>query len=123
MGIGERRLAGRGLGLVLAPDLAEAKKVTLRLGIAIDLVGDGLALGGEGVEQSHPGDAQAAIIGGVFAQGQFAVELLRGNVVVGWGGLKTVVFGHFAVGAFGEGLAVFGGLPLAQVSLAVVLEP
>ena len=42
-GISERGLAGRLLGLILAPDLGEADEVALRLGVAIDLVGDGFA--------------------------------------------------------------------------------
>jgi len=40
---------------------------------------------------------------------------------VGRGGLKAGVLVGHAVGPLGEGLAVLGGLPLAQVALAVVL--
>jgi hypothetical protein len=81
-GIGERGLAGRLLGLVLAPDLAEAEEVALRLGVAVDLVVDRLALRGKRIQQRQPGDAQAAVVGRVFAQRELAVEVLRGRVAV-----------------------------------------
>ena len=70
-----RRLARRLLGLVLAPDLGESEEIALCLGVAVDLVVDGFAFLGQGIQQRHVGDAQTAIIGGVFAQGELAVEL------------------------------------------------
>ncbi len=58
VGIGERKLASRLLGLVLAPHLGESDEVALRLGVAVNLVVDGFALGGQRVEQGHIGDSQ-----------------------------------------------------------------
>ena len=44
VGIGERKLASGFLGLVLAPHLGESNEVALCLGVAVNLVVDGLAL-------------------------------------------------------------------------------
>ncbi len=77
---------------------------------------------GERVEQRHVGDAQAAVVGGVLAEGELAVEVLGGDAVVRGRRFEAVVLLDFAVGALVELLAVFGGLPLAQVAVAVVFR-
>src|ERR1035438_7253304 len=53
VGVGEGQLTGRLLGPVFAPDLGKSEEVALRLGIAVNLIVDGFALGSEGVEQGH----------------------------------------------------------------------
>ena len=82
---------------------------------------DGFALGGKGVEQRHIGDPQAAVVGGVFAQCEFSVQLLLRQAIVRGGSFKPAIFVYFAIGALGEGFAVFGSLPLAKIALPVVL--
>ena len=121
MGIGQRKLAGRLLGLVGAPHLRKADEEALRRGVAVYLVVDGLAFLRERVEQSQVGDAQAAIVGGVLAQRELAVQVLRGDSVVGGRRLKAVVLLDFAIGALVELLAIVGSLPLAQVAVTVIL--
>ena len=79
-------------------------------------------MSGQRVEQGHVGDAQAAIVSCVLAQRQFAVQLLCRRVALGRRRLKAAVLVGHAIGALGEGLAVGGGLPLAQIALAVVLR-
>src|SRR6185503_2529436 len=76
VGIGERKLASGLFGLVLAPNLGESDEVTLRLGVAINLFVDGLALGGQRVEQGHISYAKAAVVRGILAQRQFPIEFL-----------------------------------------------
>ena len=119
--ISQRHLASYLLGLVLAPYLGKAEEVALGLGVAIDLVVDGFALRRQGVKQSHVGDAKAAVVSRVFAQGELAVQILRRYTVMCRGGLKAAVFSRFAVGPLDEFLTVLDGLPLAQVAFAVVL--
>jgi hypothetical protein len=82
MRIGQSRLACGLLSLVLAPDLRKSKEEALRLCVAIDLVIDRFALRSERIEKRHISDAQAAVVGGIFAQGEFAIEfLLRTGIV------------------------------------------
>ena len=81
-----------------------------------------LPCAGQRVQQRHVGDAQAAVVGRVLAQGELAVQLLRRDVALRRSRLKAAVLVGHAVGPLGEGLAVLGRLPLAQVALAVVLR-
>ena len=63
----------------------------------------------------HEGEQQAAVVGGVFAEGELAVDL---DVVDGGEG---AVFVDEAVGAGGEVLEVFGSPPVVEVALGVEL--
>ena len=115
-------LASGLIGFVLTPDLGKSEEVPLLFGVAVDLVVDGFAVLGQDVEQSHVCDAQAAIVGGVFAEGQLAIELGLRDVAVGRSCFKAAVLGDFAIGALDELLAIFGSLPFTQVAVAVVLR-
>jgi hypothetical protein len=75
---------------------------------------------GQRVEQGDPGDAQAAVVGGVFAQGELAVELCCGQVAV-CGGASKPPYSATSQSVRSVNLAVLFRLPLAQVALAVVL--
>src|SRR5579859_1418014 len=101
--IDENELAGDAVGLIHAPHLSEANEVALGFSVVVDFVVDGFALCGERVEQGHVGDAEAAIVGGVFAEGEVAVEVERGRVSLGGGSFKSVVFAGDAFGALLEG--------------------
>ena len=59
--------------------------------------------------------SSAAVVGGVFAEGELAVDL---DVVDGGEG---AVFVDEAIGAGGEFLEVFGGPPVVEVALGVEL--
>ena len=109
------------VGLVLAPHLGEADEVALRLGVAVDLVVDGFALRRQRVQQRHVGDAQAAVVGGVFAQGELAVQLECRGVALGRGRFKAAVLVGDAIGPLLKCFAIVRGLPLAQIALAVEL--
>ncbi len=105
VGVGFGAVDGGLLGFVLAPDLAEADEEALGGGVAVLFRGGGGVLGGEGVEQGLVGDADAAVVGGVFTQGEVAVEVLAG----GYG--EAVVFLGLAFGAVLEFGEVFGRPP------------
>src|ERR1700682_1763081 len=99
--------------MVFAPHLGEADEIALTFSEAVNFFGYGFALGGKSVKQCQVGDAQAAVVGGVFAQCELSVELLLRSIAVGGSSFKAGVLLRLAVGSLDKGLAVFGGLPLA----------
>src|ERR1700690_2654834 len=66
-------------------------------------------------EKRDVGQTQAAVVGGVLAQRQFAVHL---HVI---DGDEAVVFLHFAVGLFLKVFGILGGPPVGEISVAVEL--
>ena len=71
MRIGEGALTRLLRGLVLAPHLPEAQKETLFRRVSVD----GGALAVQRVFHGHVGDAHPAVVSGVLAQRQLAVQL------------------------------------------------
>src|SRR5450759_3605454 len=96
---------------VFAPDLGESQEEALLGGEAIQL----LRLALERVLKRHESDAQTAVIGGVFAQRQAAVQL----DVVDRG--EAGIFVGDAGGALVELGAVGRGPPVAQIAVAIEL--
>src|ERR1700687_1569024 len=76
MRIGLRSQAQPFFALVLAPDLAKRQEEALFGRKAVDLL---LILAADSIEQGHESDADAAIVGGVFAQCQLAVQVNTGH--------------------------------------------
>src|SRR5579859_4462759 len=63
-----------GVGGILTPDLRVAEKELLRRGEAVQLgIGQGLVR--QSAHQRHVGEEDAAIIGGVLAEGQLPLSL------------------------------------------------
>src|SRR5205807_607835 len=101
---------GRG---VLAPSPGKSEKITLIGGVAIDfLIWILLGLGHQ-IMQGHQGDARAAVVRGIFAQGELAIEfqVVNGNEV-------TVFIGN-AFGAFFKFLSVLRCPPIAKIALGI----
>ena len=67
------RMRARLFAVVRAPDLAPAEEEALLGREAVDLLSRSAAV--DHVEQRHQGDAQAAVVGGVLAERQLAVQL------------------------------------------------
>ncbi len=111
VGVGEDEGAdGFGVG-VLAPVLRVGDVEALRAGEAVDLLVDVDVLIFGALEVGHEGEEHAAVVGGVFAEGEAAVDL---DVVDG--GEAAVLVGE-AVGAGLEVLEVFGCPPVVEVAL------
>ena len=89
--------AGNLLGAILTPHLPKADEVALGFGVAVDLVVDALALFGERGQQRLPGDADAAVVRGIFTEGELAIDVDAGNR------LEAAVFIDLAVEALLEG--------------------
>src|SRR5258708_23990434 len=101
---------------IFTPHAAVAEEEALIGGEAVNqLVGVLFGLTHKFV-QGHEGDAGAAVVGGVFAEGEACVEF---EVVHGG---EAAVFVGDTAGAFLELLAVFGGPPVAQIALGVELS-
>ena len=100
---------------VFALRLSNRNKEALGCGISIDLVVDALALLGERGDQRLPCDANSAVVGGILAESQPAVEVDAGY------GLKAVVLIDFAIEALLEGGAIGVGPPGIDVAMAIVL--
>src|SRR5438876_10327181 len=115
MGIG-KCLEPRGLRtLVLAPDLAIAQEETLFGRVALDLL-HCLWFAIDAVKQSHQRNSRAAVVGSVFAEGEFAIQLhivYRGEVAV---------LIHDASGTLFKRFRVCGSPPIAQVAFGIKLS-
>ncbi len=116
MWVGEHLLPG-GLGTgVFAPVLGKGDVEALRAGVAVDLCRRVDARLLRALEIGHVGEQKAAVIRGVFAQGEPAVDVH----VVHRNELAVLV--HEAGGADLEVLFVLGGPPIVQVAVAVELR-
>ena len=100
---------------VLAPVLGEGDVEALWAGETVALGGevDAVVLGA--LHIGHEGEQEAAVVGGVFAEGELAVDV---DVVDGGEGAVLV---DQAIGAGGEVLEVGGGPPVVKVAEAVEL--
>ena len=108
--------------MVLAPDLAEADEVALRLSEAIDFLVDGFVLSGQCIVQGHECNTQAAVVGGILAQREMPVQVLRRSILFGRRGLEAAVFAGDTFGALSECFQVGVGLPLAQIAFSIKLR-
>src|SRR5258708_30261468 len=105
-GPGARRLVGS----VLAPDLCVTEKELLLWCKAVRLFDD---MSGEAVHESHVRQTNPAVIGRIFSQREFSVELHAGR------GTEVAVLAGNAIGPRLECPGILGGPPVAQVPVAV----
>ena len=112
MGVGAEELAEVGGAIDAAPGDGVGEEEALVAGEAVD-GGGGLAL--QRFVVGVVGDGEAAEVGDVFAEGEFAVDV---DVVDADAGVE---FLDDFVGAGGVAGAVFGGPPVVEVSCGVVL--
>src|SRR5271165_4963175 len=116
MGIGAGGDAGRFVGDVLTPDLSIGDEEALGRSVAVDLLRHGVAsLAGEDAHEGLISDANAAVIGGIFAESELAVQLLSGD------GLEAAVLLDLATRAILKSSAVCRGPPVLNVALAIEL--
>src|SRR5215470_1308220 len=101
---------------VFAPDAPKAEKKSLIWSVAVDRLPRFLVLGYQLV-QSHERDAGTAIIGGVLAQSQLAIQLEVAN------GGEAAVFISYATCALFEFSGVCCCPPIAQIAFGIVLAP
>jgi len=99
---------------ILAPDLSPAEEHALLGREAVDFT---LTSGTGAGKVGHQREAQAPVVGGVFAERQASVD-----VGLAVDGVARVLIGD-AGGALLIGLGVSGSPPVAQIALAVELAP
>src|SRR5215469_46572 len=116
--ISQHALARLLVGNVLAPNLPVREEEPLLRCISVNRLYWRMR---QNFSKRHVSQLQSAVVGGVFAQRQLAVQLDLALVVLHSNEVR--VFFRGAVGALFELLTVLGGPPIAEVARSVVFTP